>query len=120
MLGNLTEYRLNIGFTARIQINKTMSLQIKVGNNMAKEYASGTIAVTTAGTELDLRGEYFAFWSVFPVDGDVTVEIDQGSGYGDVIKGYNGVGAGDELPGRKIRIKAATGTVNVSYYLRGA
>jgi len=78
------------------------------------KYLSNKIAVTTDGTEIIFENsEYFDYWAVYPIDGDITVEVFSG-GYGQLIYGFNGVGLGDNFRGTKIRIKSITGTVNVA------
>ena len=83
-------------------------------------YNTSKIAVTTEGTEGTFdNSNFFDYWAVYPIDGDITVEIFSGGAYGGLIYGFNGVGIGDTFKGTKIRIKAISGTVNVAYYLRG-
>lgn len=82
-------------------------------------YKAGTQAVTSADWTVIDYGKIFNTWSVFPVDGDILVEIKEKDtkDFGDSIYGYSGVGMGDEYPGLALRVKAVTGTVNISYYL---
>lgn len=82
-------------------------------------YNSAKISVDTNGTEITFENDFFEYWSIYPIDGDVSIEIFSGGSYGQLIYGFNGVGLGDTYKGQKIRIKAISGTVNVTYYLKG-
>ena len=58
-------------------------------------------------------------WSVYPIDGDIFIQLRDKNGWGDSIHSFSGVPAGDNYPANKIRIKAQTGSVVVAYYVRG-
>lgn len=85
---------------------------------MAK-YKAAQISVTTVGTEIESSDFDILHWGVYPVDGDITVELYVDGAYGDAIKGYQQVPMSDTLGCQKIRIKAVLGTVAVGYYIRG-
>lgn len=86
---------------------------------MEKKYKSEEIGVDTDGTVIVLAGADIYSFSIYPVDGNITVELYTEAGYGNTIKGYSTVPMQEDFGCQKIRIKAVTGTVLVSYFIKG-
>lgn len=58
-------------------------------------------------------------WSIYPIDGDIILQLKDSDGWGDLIYGYRGIPMGVSYSLLNLRIKAVSGNVNVSYYLSG-
>ena len=82
-------------------------------------YKANEITVTTADWTLIDFGKLFSTWGVYPVDGNITLQIKRKdtADWGDTIYGYQGVGLGDDYQGTALRVKAVTGSVKVGYYI---
>jgi len=81
------------------------------------KYNADYISVDTGGTVLDSSDfgfDGFVYFSIF-TDSDITIEIYQGS-YGATIRVSANNGFDRAIYGTKLRIKAVTGTANVSWY----
>lgn len=82
------------------------------------QYIADEITVNSNWTELNPLFDIYNF-AIYPVNGNILFQISFGTTYGDSIKGYSEVPIEECLDCRKIRIKAVSGNVLVSYYICG-
>jgi len=86
---------------------------------MKSKYKSAEISVDTEGTVLELTDADIYSFSIYPVDGNITVELYVDGSYGETIKGYSEIPMGEKFECQKIRVKAISGSVTVSYFIKG-
>lgn len=83
-------------------------------------YKSDKITVTTSYTEIRPSNFNRIYnWSVYPIDGDIVVQLKVNGEWGDEISSFQGVAIGDTALVTAIRVKSQTGSVEIAYYLRG-
>lgn len=81
------------------------------------KYVAATVNVDTDGVVINPDFDIHD-WSVYSPSGAFTVEVFTDS-YGDAIPGFSGISLSAQIDCQRLRIKSATGTIAVSYYVKG-